>query len=127
MREEPLRVWVFRRFMHNTPIGCVSRHLRCKLSHREWIRTGSVSLAERGDTLAVPRHPDFRIFAAMNPPTDFGKKDLPPGIRSRFTEIHVEPISSDEDIQLVVLQQLAHVMPHPPVQVFMSHRSSQVI
>jgi midasin len=39
---------------------------------------------------AVPRHPDFRLFAAMNPPTDFGKKELPPGIRTRFTEVYVE-------------------------------------
>lgn len=25
----------------------------------------------------------------MNPPTDVGKKDLPPALRSRFTEIYV--------------------------------------
>ena len=78
---------------------------------------GSVALTERGDAHVVTRHPDFRIFGAMNPPTDFGKKDLPPGIRSRFTELYVDPISSHEDIQLVVLQQLSHVLPHPPVQV----------
>ena len=49
------------------------------------------------------------------PPTDFGKKDLPPGIRSRFTELYVEPLSTPEDIQLLVLEQLSHAMPHPPV------------
>ena len=76
---------------------------------------GSVALTERGDAHAVTRHPEFRIFGAMNPPTDFGKKDLPPGIRHRFTELYVEPISSSQDIQLVVLQQLSHVLPHPPV------------
>ena len=124
---------------------------------------GSVSLTERGDADAVPRHPDFRLFAAMNvsalelasgrattvplarvcralsahannctvpythvpsharqPPTDFGKKDLPPGIRSRFTELYIEPLSSTEDIQLLVLQQLTHVLPHPPVAAIVS-------
>ena len=37
---------------------------------------GSITLTERGETDAVVRHPDFRIFGAMNPPTDFGKKEL---------------------------------------------------
>eukprot|EP00965_Chrysotila_dentata_P175879 5805829-Pleurochrysis_carterae.AAC.3 len=54
--------------------------------------------------LQVPRHPEFRLFAAMNPPTDFGKKELPPGIRSRLSEMYVPPISSDEDLALVVMQ-----------------------
>lgn len=32
---------------------------------------GSVVLLERGDSVAVKRHPNFRIFGSMNPPTDF--------------------------------------------------------
>lgn len=31
----------------------------------------------------VIRHPNFRLFACMNPATDVGKKDLTPGVRSR--------------------------------------------
>ena len=54
---------------------------------------GSIALTERGEASEVPRHPNFRLFGAMNPPTDFGKKELPAGIRSRFTEIFVEPIT----------------------------------
>jgi len=46
---------------------------------------GSVVLTERGDILPVERHPDFRLFACMNPPTDVGKKDLPDALRSRST------------------------------------------
>lgn len=46
-------------------------------------------LAEAGNIESVVAHPNFRIFAAMNPATDAGKKDLPPGLRSRFTEIYV--------------------------------------
>ena len=34
-------------------------------------------LRERGDAEPVPRHPHFRLFAAMNPATDAGKRDLP--------------------------------------------------
>ena len=32
----------------------------------------------------------------MNPPTDFGKKELPAGIRSRLTELYVPRLSSAE-------------------------------
>jgi midasin len=39
---------------------------------------GTIRVVERGDTLPLERHPNFRIFATMNPPTDAGKKDLPP-------------------------------------------------
>jgi midasin len=44
---------------------------------------GRVTLTEKGDSETVRRHPDFRIFAAMNPATDAGKKDLPSTLRSR--------------------------------------------
>ena len=36
------------------------------------------------DATPITRHEDFRLFACMNPATDVGKKDLPPGIRNRF-------------------------------------------
>ena len=34
--------------------------------------SSSIALVERGDLEPIPRHPDFRIFAAMNPATDAG-------------------------------------------------------
>ena len=46
----------------------------------------SLLLTESGIIERVTAHPDFRVFAAMNPATDIGKKDLPPGIRSRMIE-----------------------------------------
>ncbi|KAM3416745.1 Midasin [Cercospora zeina] len=55
----------------------------------------SLLLTESGNIERVEAHPDFRVFAAMNPATDVGKKDLPPGVRSRFTELYVE--SPDKD------------------------------
>jgi midasin len=44
----------------------------------------SLSLFEKGDREPLKIHPEFRLFACMNPATDVGKKDLPPGIRNRF-------------------------------------------
>ena len=37
--------------------------------------------------VGVPRHPNFRLLAAMNPATDAGKRDLPAPLRNRFTEV----------------------------------------
>ncbi|KAG0659837.1 hypothetical protein C6P45_001730 [Maudiozyma exigua] len=56
----------------------------------------SILLSEKGDIEPVHAHPDFRLFACMNPATDVGKRDLPSGIRSKFTEIYVH--SPDNDI-----------------------------
>ncbi|KAH9080394.1 midasin [Lactarius deliciosus] len=53
----------------------------------------------------VPRHPDFRLFACMNPATDAGKKDLPPNIRSYFTEIDVPPPDADRETLLDIITQ----------------------
>ncbi|XP_058456556.1 midasin [Malaya genurostris] len=63
---------------------------------------GSIILLERGDFVPVKRHPDFRIFACMNPNTDIGKKDLPVGIRNRFTEFFVDELTSENDLLILV-------------------------
>ena len=39
--------------------------------------------------VGVPRHPNFRLLAAMNPATDAGKRDLPAPLRNRFTEVGI--------------------------------------
>ena len=67
--------------------------------------TASITLTEQGSIEPVPRHPDFRLFACMNPATDVGKKDLPPNIRSRFTEIDVPPPDTDRDTLLSIVTQ----------------------
>jgi midasin len=54
-------------------------------------------LPDAGNLERVMGHPSLRIFAAMNPATDAGKKDLAPGLRSKFTEIFVP--SPDDDLQ----------------------------
>lgn len=67
--------------------------------------TASITLTEKGSLDAVPRHPDFRLFACMNPATDVGKKDLPPNIRARFTEIDVPPPDADRETLLHIVHQ----------------------
>lgn len=57
----------------------------------------SILLSETGDIERVVAHPNFRIFGAMNPATDIGKRDLPLGLRSRFTEVYVG--SPDKDLK----------------------------
>ena len=57
----------------------------------------SILLTDTGDAERVYASKDFRIFAAMNPATDFGKRDLPMSLRSRFTELFVEAPDKDFD------------------------------
>lgn len=63
---------------------------------------GSLCLVERGDVNCIYRHPNFRLFACMNPATDAGKRDLPFSLRSRFTEYFVDDVLDDEDLTLFV-------------------------
>ena len=63
---------------------------------------GSLCLAERGDASYIPRHPNFRLFACMNPATDAGKRDLPYSLRSRFTEYFVDDVLDDKDLTLFI-------------------------
>ncbi|XP_025832475.1 midasin isoform X2 [Agrilus planipennis] len=65
-------------------------------------REGSLSLLERGDKEPIKRHKDFVLFACMNPSTDVGKKDLPVGLRNRFTEFFVDELTDKSDLLLLV-------------------------
>ena len=64
----------------------------------------SVLLSEAGDVERILGHPDFRIFGAMNPATDAGKRELPPGLRSRFTEFYVHSPDNEFDDLLSLCQ-----------------------
>lgn len=63
---------------------------------------GSLCLLERGDKTPINRHPNFTLFACMNPSTDVGKKDLPAGLRNRFTEFFVDELNEKNDLLLLV-------------------------
>ncbi|KAK7436551.1 AAA ATPase midasin [Stygiomarasmius scandens] len=58
----------------------------------------SITLTEQGSLEPVPRHPNLRLFACMNPATDVGKD-----LRSRFTEIDVPPPDADRDTLLSII------------------------
>jgi midasin len=77
---------------------------------------GSVVLSERGDGAAVPRHPRFRLFGAMNPATDVGKRDLPAALKHRFTEIYAGECEQREDLALLVKQGLRDAAPGSAVE-----------
>ncbi|XP_032667152.1 midasin [Odontomachus brunneus] len=69
----------------------------------------SLPLLERGDSEPVKRHPDFMVFACMNPATDIGKRDLPVGLRNRFTEFYVDELTEQIDLQLLVNSYLKEI------------------
>ncbi|KAL8829768.1 MAG: hypothetical protein Q9170_006033, partial [Blastenia crenularia] len=56
----------------------------------------SILLTETGETERIQAHKDFRIFGAMNPANDIGKRDLPISLRTRFFELFIE--SPDRDL-----------------------------
>lgn len=89
----------------------------------------SLMLSEAGSVERIHAHPDFRVFAAMNPATDVGKKDLPSGIRSRFTELYVESPDRDfkslQDIVRAYIGKEATLDPAVVVDVSTLHRKVQ--
>ena len=60
-------------------------------------------LPEKGRELEeVVAAPGFRLLATMNPGGDFGKKELSPALRNRFTEVWVPAVTAkDELLQLL--------------------------
>lgn len=71
------------------------------------LETGrTIVLAERGgedsDILAVQADDGFKLVATMNPGGDYGKKELSPALRNRFTEIWVPSVDSRHDLELIV-------------------------
>ncbi|KAM4522940.1 midasin [Odontesthes bonariensis] len=73
---------------------------------------GSLVLLDRGDTEPLVRHPDFRLFACMNPATDVGKRNLPLGLRNRFTELYVEELENEGDLWILISDYLKGLNPH---------------
>uniref|UniRef100_A0A8C4E441 Midasin n=1 Tax=Dicentrarchus labrax TaxID=13489 RepID=A0A8C4E441_DICLA len=73
---------------------------------------GSLVLLDRGDTEPLVRNPDFRLFACMNPATDVGKRNLPLGLRNRFTELYVEELENEGDLRILVSDYLKFLNLH---------------
>jgi midasin len=66
----------------------------------------SIVLAERGgadsENSVVHASEGFKLMATMNPGGDYGKKELSPALRNRFTEIWVPPVDDRSDLELIV-------------------------
>ncbi|VBB33041.1 unnamed protein product, partial [Acanthocheilonema viteae] len=75
----------------------------------EWLLLDEINLAtpECLDSIvhliedSESKHPDFCLFACMNPANDVGKRNLPAGIRSRFTEIFVHETEDIEQLHVI--------------------------
>lgn len=65
-------------------------------------KSSSIILYEKGDNDPLIRHPEFRLFGAMNPASDVGKRNLPSNIRNRFTEIFVDELDSEHDLTQLI-------------------------
>lgn len=68
-------------------------------------------LAERSsnsnaiDSLEIKANDLFQVVATMNPGGDYGKKELSPALRNRFTEIWVPPVQSRRDLLQIINSQ----------------------
>ncbi len=62
----------------------------------------SLTLAESVDGDFIKAHPSFALLATMNPGGDYGKKELSPALRNRFTEIWVPTIGDSEDLRMIL-------------------------
>ncbi|MCJ1379430.1 hypothetical protein MMC17_002531 [Xylographa soralifera] len=77
----------------------------------------SILLSETGDVERVQAHTDFRIFGAMNPATDVGKRDLPTALRGRFSEYYVDSPEKDfESLKQIINTYLGNYV-HSDIQV----------
>ena len=69
---------------------------------------GKLFMTEKGvDNALVIRTPGFQFFATMNPSGDYGKRELSPALRNRFTEIWVPSTANSEDL-LQITQSMLH-------------------
>lgn len=62
-------------------------------------------MAEKGGSVLekITAHPNFFILATMNPGGDYGKKELSPALRNRFTEIWVPAVTDIDELQSIAV------------------------
>lgn len=67
----------------------------------------SLLLAEKGaDDSFITASDGFQFLSTMNPGGDYGKKELSPALRNRFTEIWVPSMEDFSDVQTIVESKL---------------------
>ena len=66
----------------------------------------TIVLAEKGgeqeEDFQIVASERFKFVATMNPGGDFGKKELSPALRNRFTEIWVPPINDRNELESII-------------------------
>ncbi|KAJ3690228.1 hypothetical protein LUZ61_019392 [Rhynchospora tenuis] len=64
-----------------------------------------LSLPEKGGSVLeeITADPKFFVLATMNPGGDYGKKELSPALRNRFTEIWVPAVNSIDEIESIAV------------------------
>ncbi|XP_073126022.1 midasin isoform X2 [Henckelia pumila] len=69
-----------------------------------------LSLAEKGGSHLenIIAHDKFFLLATMNPGGDYGKKELSPALRNRFTEIWVPSVSDVEELESIALKRISN-------------------
>lgn len=70
-------------------------------------------IAEKGSDInsmsnaeLIVAHPSFYFIGTMNPGGDFGKKELSPALRNRFTEIWCESCTERNDLIAIIEQNI---------------------
>lgn len=70
----------------------------------------SLLLAEKGsDDANITAASGFQFLATMNPGGDYGKKELSPALRNRFTEVWVPSMSDFNDVREIVASRLKNM------------------
>uniref|UniRef100_A0ACD5ZCK1 Uncharacterized protein n=1 Tax=Avena sativa TaxID=4498 RepID=A0ACD5ZCK1_AVESA len=68
-----------------------------------------LSLAEKGGSVLekIVAHPNFFILATMNPGGDYGKKELSPALRNRFTELWVPALTDVDELKSIAIDKFS--------------------
>ncbi|CAM0956904.1 unnamed protein product [Alopecurus aequalis] len=68
-----------------------------------------LSLAEKGGPVLekIVAHPNFFILATMNPGGDYGKKELSPALRNRFTELWVPAVTDLDELKSIAIDKFS--------------------
>jgi midasin len=67
---------------------------------------GDDGLGAKDETCHITAHSSFRVVATMNPGGDFGKKELSPALRNRFTEVWVAAVSDRQDLFQILCERM---------------------
>ena len=62
------------------------------------LKSESIFLLDSNQVRTVQKHPQFRVFAAMNPAHEVGKKALPKRLQKLFVQIEFDPVREKSQV-----------------------------